>query len=726
MRHFLPFVFFVFIMISHAEYGKAQKSSTFTNNGNEVIVSDSLQQQMRFGIDAERLWWWYSDISDDLAELGVKDIQSDYVRVAVNCAYELTEGEKNPDAYNKILNMMNAMKRANPEIKFFASPRPLKEAYDNPEDWPWTPYPMWIQEWTNNGTEEDPQWDKGAFHVDKLIKYFADYLNFMDQKGFEITWLDLTNEQKIIQPWHTKTIHDSLPEYLNDGVSMPKIIVPSSWSHQVGIDWLLSVDTTKDEHLAFSVASVHNTGGAVRSEKFVSEAQKLGDQEIWNTELHDWGGTNPQEAVLTSEVLWNHIRAGFNGIDTWLFYGNYAGRFHSMIYSNPNTGIRKSTQYEIFKKLVNNTNRGYYLSSGSFSSQVYITSFVKGNYLSVWVLNTSATAFDSVGFNLGGFNIESNVVEETRWDKNAPLEGFMHTLAPGETTFTGHIGPQSLYSFKMKLENPVGGGSDNQPRQSLDSIDMRKTFTIAPDGYSEGVYTATMPELTDSLVTGAGEGDFTYTQTPEPGAVISGEDIEVVLAISDAQGDTTRLFSSAHVGEDTQAPLIACKADTAVYVEPGNDYQVRGDELAPAYLSDNTAIDSLTNNINDSSSLAGVSIPEGTTEIIWEATDVAGYQSKCSFQITVEEKQEEETSIPSLKQNGISLYPNPSAGKFYYDCPDESVQQLHVLSSAGHVLIKRNIFNPTGMVDLSNYGHGVYILRILTDTQNYTTKVVNR
>lgn len=164
-----------------------------------------------------------------------------------------------------------------------------------------------------------------------------------------------------------------------------------------------------------------------------------------------------------------------------------------MIWSHPGKGIRKTTHYEIFKKLVNNTNRGYYISSGSFSSQVYTTSFVKGNYLNIWVLNASNESFDSVSFALEGFNVASHVVEEIRWSEHTLLEGNRHIRIPGETSFAADISPQSLYSFKMKLENPVGG-IDKQPWQALDSIAMRRTLMLAPDDYSDGTYQVTQQE----------------------------------------------------------------------------------------------------------------------------------------------------------------------------------------------------------------------------------------
>ena len=91
-----------------------------------VNVSETEKQDIYLGIDAERLWYWKNYIKDELADLGVKELQSKFVRVAINCKYEREKGVKDETAYTEdILVMMEAMKKANPNIEFFASPRPL-------------------------------------------------------------------------------------------------------------------------------------------------------------------------------------------------------------------------------------------------------------------------------------------------------------------------------------------------------------------------------------------------------------------------------------------------------------------------------------------------------------------------------------------------------------------------------------------------------------------------
>src|SRR5690606_6794399 len=160
-------------------------------------------------------------------------------------------GKKNEAAYDQIIEVMTAMREANPDIHFFASPRPVHEAYSREEKieiWghrdnvPFSPFPVWIQQWHQNGSKklEDgtvvPRWTKGGFDIDAVVGYYADYLNLMHRKGFAIQYLDVTNEQTIITPEHVKYLHDHIPLRLQKGVSMPKLIAPSSWSMEGGID----------------------------------------------------------------------------------------------------------------------------------------------------------------------------------------------------------------------------------------------------------------------------------------------------------------------------------------------------------------------------------------------------------------------------------------------------------------------------------------------------------
>lgn len=445
---------------------------TYTNINEEsliVTVSNNKKQKIRLGIDAERLWYWRSGIKDQLAQKAVGEMKSDYARIAINAAYELEQGAKNETAYKEILEVMTAFCKANSEIKFFASPRPLMEAYTTQQKihiWghvgnvPWSPYPAWIQKWVQNGTTTMsdgtvvPKWEKGDFDADALIQYYADYLNLMHLKGFDIEYLDLSNEQTIITPAITKYIRNNLPSKLNSGVDMPKFVVPSAWSVQGGIEWINAIDKTKDEHLAFEIAAVHNTGPGSLSiyQEFAAKAQDL-EKEAWNSELHEWTGIELHDEIINSDIFWQHMKAGFTGIDTWLFFGPGVGKPHSMIFAY-NNRLTTSGKYEIFKQVVNNSNGGSYVEVSQPSISTPTAAFVKDNVLSVWILNKNERVISDVLFNLVGWTVTNQDVKVVRWHKDLPKEGEtgFFTITSG-SEFNFDIEGESLYFFKLNISN---------------------------------------------------------------------------------------------------------------------------------------------------------------------------------------------------------------------------------------------------------------------------------
>ena len=158
--------------------------------GHALTIGNTPQQKMRYGMDYERLWYWTGGLNgserDQIARWSVVDADVDFVRVAVNSAYELTEGSYDLNGYtNKIIPLMQEMQQANPNIKFFASPRPLDEAVSGAS---WQPYPLWVTgATTSTSGDYDFQWQKCA-------EYLVRYLLLMKSYGFKISSLNITNE----------------------------------------------------------------------------------------------------------------------------------------------------------------------------------------------------------------------------------------------------------------------------------------------------------------------------------------------------------------------------------------------------------------------------------------------------------------------------------------------------------------------------------------------------
>lgn len=420
-----------------------------------VTVYNEPKQELFLGVDAERLWYWRPSLKNQLADLAVGELKSSYVRVAICCDYEREEGNINEAAYDNVLEVMTEMKRINPDIKFFASPQPLKEAYseeDMPAEWngevPWSPYPTWVLPVKKvNGKYET---DDNKLNIDNLARYYTDYLKFMNNKGFVISYMDVTNEKNVITPAQNKQLYVKMQEKLSGtGIQMPKIIVPSAWNIQQSITWMNSV--IDDNVDFFDIVSTHNTGDGGTCENFINKAKNL-NKIPWNTELHNWVGIETEEEVLTSKVLWEYLRAGFVGIDTWLFYGPLEGKDHTMIWSS-STEVKKSAKYEIYKNLVNYSNGGRYYRIDDIDNKNTITnSFIKDNVLSIWVLNYGDETYKDIFFKVDEFEIQSDL-SCIIWNADNEKKGKkLEFNSLDNSTFKYDIMPKTLYFFKVNLK----------------------------------------------------------------------------------------------------------------------------------------------------------------------------------------------------------------------------------------------------------------------------------
>ena len=314
-----------------------------------VTVTGELRQPVHFGIDAERLWFFWPERREQLAEMSVGRLKVDFVRVAINGAYEREEGVTNISAYSEvIIPMMKTFRKYNPNLRFFASPRPMKEVYNSKADAKWladnfkngnigmAAYPLWV-----GGHKRVVKRVYKKVDKDKWARYLADYLNLMGREGLDVAYLDLMNEDQSMWGGDIENVLyviDRIPTLLDRSVTMPKIVFPSTWSPRDGLKKFLNVPSVaarRGEVLKrIGVVATHNTPDADRNKfdeaglvAFADAVRAVDpDKELWNTEMHGWVGTrSPSDDILNSIILWRHLAAGFSGIDTWLFFGPWKG-----------------------------------------------------------------------------------------------------------------------------------------------------------------------------------------------------------------------------------------------------------------------------------------------------------------------------------------------------------------------------------------------------------------
>lgn len=436
--------------------------------GVDLIVGNTPQQKMRYGMDYERLWFWTGGLNaaerDDIAKWSAIDTRIDYIRVAMNSAYELEEGVFNLSAYtNKIIPMMQEMKDANPDLKFFASPRPLNEAYPdkrwNGQNVTWQPYPIWV---TGATTPISGDYD---FNDIKCGEYIERYLLLMDDYGFKISFLDLSNEWQSNVGGGRITQSDArdVVEYLrnstalaNRNIEMPKFVGPSSWNYSQGGSWISNLNTAA-KRAAIDIASGHNTDRTGSAQGFADEVHALMDEhpdwnpEIWNTEVHGWKSTSSENETTSFYYMLEKIRAGFSGLNGWLAIGT-TGQGHAYIL-NPSGTPTRNVKYFIFKKLSETSNYGHALDIISEPSQLsHTAALIRGNLMTVWVINQGTSSVPLIVTPAGRTISESNV-RRTRWTDPSNVEGFVtHEPVLSNASFWSSIPPESVCCFEILLE----------------------------------------------------------------------------------------------------------------------------------------------------------------------------------------------------------------------------------------------------------------------------------
>ena len=580
--------------------------------GFPLVVGNTLQQKMRYGMDYERLWYWTGGLNsaerDDIAKWSAIDTRIDFIRVAMNGGYELVEGETDLSAYtNKIIPMMQEMKEANPDIKFFASPRPLNEAYPS-KKWKdpndpdatsqnvrWQPYPIWV---TGAPTPISGNFN---FNVNKCVQYIEDYLLLMDEYGFKISFMDLTNEWQSNDGGGRITQADCRDVTLaiknssilaQAGIEAPKFIAPSSWNYSQGANWISRLNSQLRRD-AIDIAASHNTdktgtaqqfGDAVRA-RFSGANDTM--PEIWNTEVHGWKSTSSENETTTFSFYLEQIQAGFSGLTGWLAIGT-TNQGHSYIL-NPNGRPTRNVKYFIFKKLSETSNYGHALNIIESPSQLsHTVALVKGNVMTVWVINQGAGTIP-INITPVGRTISESQVKRTRWTDPSDVEGFVTFENATNDALNSSIPSESVCCFEILLDpeeapytivqaeaadevNGVGGqlSSDDDGTLNLSNIndnswarynditvfeDAAMRFRVArPSGREDGwveVYLGAPGASTASILAGTPVGKVAV---PETGNWQSYETIEAAVEAQEGTYDVVLNFDE--VGSNSNGALF--------------------------------------------------------------------------------------------------------------------------------------------------------------------------
>jgi hypothetical protein len=80
--------------------------------------------------------------------------------------------------------------------------------------------------------------------------------------------------------------------------------------------------------------------------------------------------------------------------------------------------------------------------------------------------------------------------------------------------------------------------------------------------------------------------------------------------------------------------------------------------------------------------------------------------------------------VNNIKQEKISIIPNPTTGILYFDFMENNIQKLNIFDISGKKIIEKSDVQKSETIDLSEYKSGIYIIKVHTDKETFTLKIV--
>ncbi|MBN2669769.1 MAG: T9SS type A sorting domain-containing protein, partial [Bacteroidales bacterium] len=206
-------------------------------------------------------------------------------------------------------------------------------------------------------------------------------------------------------------------------------------------------------------------------------------------------------------------------------------------------------------------------------------------------------------------------------------------------------------------------------------------------------------------------------------------DVQGTYAITwnfdDGNGNDINVVQNVVV-EDLTDPSIMCQSSLTLISDEGQDYYtVQGSEL-DATAIDNCAIASISNNVNESSSLIGEVFTIGTYNIIWSVEDEAGRVNSCSTSLTITEN----VGIEDIRDANIQVYPNPAKDlvKVKWILLNNDVLNVTLVDMSGRVISSEEWSviksQDERTMNISHLSSGTYFLLIRSENIDRNIKLI--
>jgi len=189
-------------------------------------------------------------------------------------------------------------------------------------------------------------------------------------------------------------------------------------------------------------------------------------------------------------------------------------------------------------------------------------------------------------------------------------------------------GCTSIEALTVVLENipPTITGAGDQ----IINTDLNNCNALLPD------YTSTVTVTDNCTAT----GNIILAQTPLPGTTINDHNtvqLVTITATDESGNENTYTFNVTLT--DNQNPNINCITDQIQVGDASCEY-THTDTSWDALATDNCSVSTLTYTLSGAttgtgSSINGVTFSQGITTVTWTATDIAGLNANCSFNVEI-------------------------------------------------------------------------------------------
>ena len=175
---------------------------------------------------------------------------------------------------------------------------------------------------------------------------------------------------------------------------------------------------------------------------------------------------------------------------------------------------------------------------------------------------------------------------------------------------------------------------------------------------------------------------------------------------------------------DLDNPTITCVTNQTVSADATHNYTVAGTEFDPTANNDNCGVANIVNDFNNSSTLDGESLPEGTTTITWTVIDDSGNFESCSFDILVDNY----VRINTISQNKTKIYPNPAFNQLTISNEQLIIESITILDITGKTVLIPSLRGETTSqsVNIEDLKQGIHFIKLTTNNSTEVLQFVKR